>query len=231
MERFKYLVAIALLGSPAVSFAQTANDGGPSSSGVEAWKGLRFSYDKIFINEDWGDDNEFDDYKKNGFTAGYEQAFRLSKKWPVFVQTGLDLSFTRLSDDGEEDGYSWKDKYSVLGLGIPVNFVYAFKFNDMLALKPYTGFYVRVNVWGQEKWTDEDSYGDGESDSEKYDLFDEEDMGGDDETCNRVQGGWQIGATLDVGRFNAGVGYALDFNEIAEKTKAGKFMVKVGCNF
>ncbi len=230
MERIKYLMAIALLGAQAASFAQMADGGGPSSPGVEAWKGLRFSYDKTLIRED----DYLDGYAKNGFSAGYEQAFGLSKKWPVFVQTGLGLDFTRLNGDGHDDGdghdgYSWKDKYTVVGIDVPVNLVYAFKLNDMLVLKPYTGFYVKVNVWGREKSTDR--YEGEEEVVEKRNLFDEEDMEGDKWTWNRVQGGWQVGATLDVGRLNAGVGFALDFNEIAEKTKTGKFMVKVGCNF
>ena len=46
-----------------------------------------------------------------------------------------------------------------------------------------------------------------------------------------MQFGWQIGATLDISKFNVGIGYALDFNEITEKTKTSKFMVKLGYNF
>ena len=53
---------------------------------------------------------------------------------------------------------------------------------------------------------------------EDYNNFDKDDVG-EDGTWNRVQFGWQIGATLDINKFNVGIGYALDFNEIAEKDK------------
>lgn len=70
---------------------------------------------------------------------------------------------------------------------------------------------------------------------ESYNLFDKDDVnelyGSDDWKWNRVQFGWQIGATLDISKFNVGIGYALDFNEITEKTKTSKFMVKLGYNF
>ena len=54
---------------------------------------------------------------------------------------------------------------------------------------------------------------------------------GDDGVWNRVQVGWQIGTTLDINKFNVGISYALDFNEIAEKTKTSNFSVRVGYNF
>ena len=65
---------------------------------------------------------------------------------------------------------------------------------------------------------------------EDYNNFDKDDVG-EDGTWNRVQFGWQIGATLDINKFNVGIGYALDFNEIAEKTKCGIFSARLGFNF
>lgn len=220
-----------------MSFAQFMNGGGSSasSSDVEAWKGLRFSYDRTFVNQDWED---ADDMDMNGFSIGYEHAFKVAKKLPIFIQTGLDLNFARHSDEESEnygDGEieSWETKTTALGLSIPVNFVYGVKINDMLAIKPYTGFYLRVNLMAKEK--DTYSYNDGEGYSEseetKINLFDEDEVGSKDWTWNRCQFGWQIGATLDISKFNVGIGYALDFNEITEKTKTSKFMVKLGYNF
>ena len=108
---------------------------------------------------------------------------------------------------------------------------YALKMVNKLALKPYTGLYLRVNLLGKVKETDEFSY-DGETEKEEYDysLFDKDEMG-EDGKWKRCQIGWQIGATLDINKFNVGIGYALDFNEIAEKTKTSKFAVRVGYNF
>ena len=263
MKKFKCLLTAMLLACSTASFAQFTNGGGGGgvSSDVEAWKGLRFSYDRTFGKVDWEDEPD-QDY--NGFSIGYEHAFKIAKKLPIFFQTGLNLNFARYSDSKSDVesvmGYdfSWEDKVSTntLGLTIPLNFVYGVKINDMLAIKPYTGFYLRVNLMSKTKdkreigipsefisdmkdWgmTQEDiddavsyineDYGAGEED---WSNFDEDEVGKDGK-WNRCQFGWQIGATLDINQFNVGIGYALDFNEIAEKTKFSKFAVTVGYNF
>ena len=69
------------------------------------------------------------------------------------------------------------------------------------------------------------SFFDGKELDEKSYFYDK------DDEWNRCQVGWQIGATLDINQFNVGIGYALDFNEICEKTKTSKFAVTVGYNF
>ena len=82
----------------------------------------------------------------------------------IFFETGLGLNFARTSEDE-----SWTDDYSygypitvdnkwsttTLGLTIPLNIVWGVKINDMLAIKPYTGFYLRVNVMSKNKYKTE----------------------------------------------------------------------------
>ena len=239
MKKFKCLLTAMLLGCSTMSFAQFMNGGGSSasSSDVEAWKGMRFSYDRTFVNFDVPNGVEAPDMDMNGFSIGYEHAFKVAKKLPLFIQTGLDLNFARYSDEESDyDDYNdetetYETKRTTLGLSIPVNFVYGVKINDMLAIKPYTGFYLRVNLMAKDKDTYTWSDGiDSETEEEEYNWFDEKEVGKDG-TWNRCQFGWQIGATLDISKFNVGIGYALDFNEIAEKTKNSKFMVKLGYNF
>ena len=263
MKKFKCLLTAMLLACSTASFAQFTNGGGGAgaSSDVEAWKGLRFSYDRTFSKIDI---DGYDDEDYNGFSVGYEHAFKIAKKLPIFFQTGLNLNFARYSDsEGDSEDYmgyniSWEDKSStnVLGLTIPLNFVYGVKINDMLAIKPYTGFYLRVNLMSKSKeetkvgipselindmrdagltqeYIDDavayinEGFDAGE---EEYNNFDEKDVTKEGK-WNRCQFGWQIGATLDINQFNVGIGYALDFNEIAEKTKTSKFAVTVGYNF
>lgn len=251
MKKFKYLLAVMLLGCSTMSFAQFMNGGGSSSSSagdVEAWKGLRLSYDRTFVNLDWDDDwGEEPDMDMNGFSIGYVQAFKIAKKFPIFFETGLGLNFARRSESesntwemGPYDvSYEEKTSTTALGLTIPLNFVYGVKINDALAIKPYTGFYLRVNVMSKDKEKREVNFPDELLDyidpedyvyDESYNNFDEKEVG-KDAVWNRCQFGWQIGATLDINSFNVGIGYALDFNEIAEKTKTSKFAVTVGYNF
>ena len=210
---------------------------------------MRFSYDRVFINQDFDDPDDLD---MNGFSVDYEHAFKVAKKLPLFIQTGIGINFSRHSDSESESdeyygytvGYESKNSITQLGLNIPINLVYGVKNNEQLAIKPNTGFYLRVNLMAKEKeeftlnipseFEDYIDRSDYEYD-ESYNLFDKDDVnelyGSDDWKWNRVQFGWQIGATLDISKFNVGIGYALDFNEITEKTKTSKFMVKLGYNF
>ena len=206
------MLTAMLFGWSALSFAQASSD-------VEAWKGVRFSYDHTFGNID-GEDAE--DMDMNGFSVGYDHAFKVAQKAPLFIQTGANLYFGRNKESDE--GYECKT--SVMGLSIPVNVVYGVKVSDMLSIKPYTGLYLKVNLMGKDKETEE--YG-GEKHEEETNWFDKDDVG--DDTWNRCQIGWQIGATLDINQFNVGIGYALDFNELAEKLRTSKFAVTVGYNF
>ena len=214
MKAIKCMLTAVLLGCSALSFAQTSSD-------VEAWKGVRFSYDRTFASYNVEEGEEDEDMNMNGFSVGYEHAFKVAKKAPLFIQTGANLYFGRNKESGE--GYEYKT--TALGLTIPVNVVYGVKINDMLAIKPYTGFYLKVNLMGKGKESS-----DGEKD-ETYNCFDKEDMEGEDGTWNRCQVGWQIGATLDINQFNVGIGYALDFNELAKELRTSKFAVTVGYNF
>ena len=252
MKKFKCLLTAMLLGCSTMSFAQFMNGSGSSassSSDVEAWKGLRFSYHRVFTNHNFDDPDDLD---MNGFSVDYEHAFKVAKKLPLFIQTGIGINFSRHSDSESESdeyygytvGYESKNSITQLGLNIPINLVYGVKINEQLAIKPYTGFYLRVNLMAKEKeeftlnipseFEDYIDRSDYEYD-ESYNLFDKDDVnelyGSDDWKWNRVQFGWQIGATLDISKFNVGIGYALDFNEITEKTKTSKFMVKLGYNF
>lgn len=90
MKKFKCLLTAMLLGCSTMSFAQFMNGSGSSassSSDVEAWKGLRFSYDRVFINQDFDDPDDLD---MNGFSVDYEHAFKVAKKLPLFIQTGIE---------------------------------------------------------------------------------------------------------------------------------------------
>lgn len=245
MKKIKYCLSMMLLACSTMSFAQFSNGGGSKSSAAdtEAWKGLRFSYDLSQPRYTGKGDFEYkSSYKFNGFTLGYVHAFNIAQL-PLFIETGAGISFARYSDSesDSEDGFSATGTYSetLWGLRIPVNLVYKVQINDKLAIKPFTGFYLRANLSGKanekmevsipseyQQYVDPSDY---EYDKD-YNLFDEDDMGKDG-TWKRVQFGWQIGATLDISKFNVGIGYALDLNEIFEKTKVGIFSATVGFNF
>ena len=78
---------------------------------------------------------------------------------PLFIQTGIGINFSRHSDSESESdeyygytvGYESKNSITQLGLNIPINLVYGVKINEQLAIKPYTGFYLRVNLMAKER--------------------------------------------------------------------------------
>ena len=241
MKKFKFLLTAMLLTCSSMSFAQFMNGGSSSSSSdVPAWKGLRVSYDRTFMSADGESESG------NGFSVDYAHSFNIAKSLPIFLETGAGINFARYSDsesDSESlNGYtiSAEHKWSTttLGLTIPVNFVYGININEKLAIKPYTGLYLRANLMSKDndkmdvnipselaQYVDESDY---EWD-ETRNNFDKDEVG--DDTWNRVQIGWQIGTTLDINKFNVGISYALDFNEIAEELKTSKFSVRVGYIF
>ena len=239
MKKFKCLLAAVLLACSTASFAQFTNGGGGGvSSDVEAWKGLRFSYDRTFMSA--GDESSYGENGMdiggfNGFSVGYVQSWKIAKSFPIFFETGANVNFARWSDSDDYMGIGEDLDLSAtsLGLSIPLNIVLGAKINDNLAIKPYTGFYLRVNLMAKAKMSsDEDAIQEAleEYELDSYNLFDEDDMGKDD-TWKRIQFGWQIGATLDINRFNVGIGYAIDFNEIADDARFGIFSARLGYNF
>jgi len=235
MKKFKFLLTAMLLTCSSMSFAQFMNGGSSSSSSsdVPAWKGLRFSYDRTFISAD--DESAYGKYgldieNMNGFSIGYVHSFNIAKSLPIFLETGAGINYARYSESESEEDAEVKLSLNTLGLTIPINFVYGVNVNDKLTIKPFTGLYLRANLMGNASI--ETTY-DGEKIdelSDDFNLFDKDDMG-DDGVWNRVQVGWQIGTTLDINKFNVGISYALDFNEIAEETKTSKFSVNLGYNF
>lgn len=229
MKKFKFLLTAMLLTCSSMSFAQFMNGGSSSSSSsdVPAWKGLRVSYDRTFMSYDY---EGAEDTDMNGFSVGYVHSFNIAKSLPIFLETGAGINYAVYSDSESEEGVEVKESLNTLGLTIPVNFVYGIGINDKLTIKPFTGLYLRANLMGN--YSLETTY-EGEKIDELSDdlnLFDKDDMG-DDGVWNRVQVGWQIGTTLDINKFNVGISYALDFNEIAEKTKTSNFSVRLGYNF
>ena len=66
--------------------------------------------------------------------------------------------------------------------------------------------------------------------SETANIFDEDEMG-DDGVFKRFQIGWQIGATLNIDKFNVGLSYGTDFMEISKNVDTKTFKVSLGINF
>ncbi len=232
MKKTRILWAMALLFSVTAMQAQ-------SSKEIKAWNGLRLSYDHVFMATDGSILNGMDGM--DGISLGYVHGFKLSQKAPVFFEVGLGFNFAQGVGKQEEKeaeyDYESLDKWSLttFGVTIPMNLVYGFRMNNNVVLKPYTGLYLKFNFMAKGNHSFEESI-DGRVDNDTkvdkdYNYFSKEDEKDNYKRANICQVGWQAGFTLDVKKFNVGLGYALDFNEIAGGIECGTLAVRLGYNF
>lgn len=219
MKCFKFLLVAIWMTYTSISFAQNS---------VKPWHGLRFGYDMTTANIDVDD---ADNNVLNGFTAGYVHAFNIAKL-PLFFETGLGISFVHYDEeeyiDNDEYKITCNESLNMVALRVPLNMVCRVQCSDKVAFKPFVGFYWRANLFGKEVVKLE--YG-GERRNLEYNVFSKHDMGGGGATWKRIQFGWQAGFTMDINKFNVGIGYAIVFNEVAKRTKCGIFSANLGVNF
>lgn len=242
MKKVSVLLSALLISS--VSFAQFVNGSVEHSIPnlkTKSWKGFRVSYDVTNAETDLGD-GESEELKFKGFSVGYVHSFNIVKNLPLFIETGLSFNYSKWSEsyddlyfvngigDYEEKEVEWG--YTTMGLTVPINVAYKFTFDDFYVI-PYTGFYARVNLTAKE--FDEDVEDDGSITKDKLNLFDKDELAewdyDENNAWNRINGGWQIGASIGYKIINVGVNYALDFNEITEGTKFGTISARLGVNF
>lgn len=238
MKNLKLFLVAGLLTVSAPAFAQFANTGNNSgnkrsSSSASAavtektYSRIELSYNPISWDID-GDDDDTDDL--TGISFGYVKGFSISKSMPLYVETGLRLTYAWWSDD--EDGTEYKDTY--MGLTIPVNLTYRFAIpNSKVLISPFVGLTLKGNIIGKS----EADYEDGEDSEinwfddkwEKGDEYDEDKDYG--YGAKRFQIGWNIGANVSFNQFNVGLSYGSDFSELWEDTKTSNWAISVGYNF
>ena len=256
MKKLTSLVAMLMMVSTS-AFAQFANSGASSTSSsaadTDGWQGVTASYNigKLSYDIEGAKDMDFD-----GFSIGYVKAFSISKSLPLFVETGLGLTYASGEEKGGDfgsydDDYGWDDgdygydwydydygydydyddfvakmEYTYIGLTVPVNIAYKYTLNEDIQIIPFTGVYLRAGVISKVKV-------DMGGESKDYDLFDDKKAKeiGLSDSWNRFQFGWQIGAKVAYKQFTAGISYGTDLNEIAKKTKMNNLSISVGYNF
>ena len=237
MKKFKLFVLAAFLGLATSASAQFVNSGSSNSSAsssssfdftsvkTDGWSRIYVSYLPSKVKFDYDD---ADDMKFKGFQVGWLKGFGLTQRLPLYMEAGAALQYRSYKDEESDSdyGYEFSDKYTMLSLNIPINLLYRFNITDNVSISPYFGLDFRINLMGKNKY--EVTYI-GETESEDWNLFDDEDM--DNEAWNRFQAGWHIGVGVDYRAIHVGVEYGTDFSEIAEKTKFATTAITVGLNF
>ncbi len=207
MKKIILMAAMAVMTSTA--FAQLMT--GKSAAISKEFKNKTFylQWNPSSIVPDKGSSQSF-----TGFSIGLNKAWGVSSSLPLYIESGLGIQFSFYSEDDAD--------YKMLSAKIPLSLQYVYEIpNSSVEIIPNLGLDFRINAVGTAEYNGKD-----------YNLFDKDDMGGDDYTWNRFQVGWHIGANA---RFNkkwlVGVSYGTDFSEIAKKAKIHTTSVTLGVCF
>lgn len=164
----------------------------------------QFNPSKIHSKATSGSASETESESVNAVTLGYNYYISLSEDLPLYIAPGIAAQwfFKNTKEHGEED------KFNMISAKIPVNVMYSIQVSDGFRIEPYAGVYGRVNIWGEEKYTDEDG-------TEKANIFDKDEMG--DLAFKRFQLGWNAGVNFRItNAFTIGVGYYMDLLKVQE---------------
>ena len=256
MKKIMFMAAFMLL-SCGTAFAQFANTSGSSTTktrtisstaNTDTWSSLYFQWNPSSLVPDKGDNQSF-----TGLTLGYNHSISLMKTQPLFLEIGGALQYSFFSEEWDEDDWDSDDydaprnKWNMVSVKVPISVTYNWQVSDKVAIAPYLGLTMRLNVWGDQKvkfdgdFVDdvEDYYGKNSSQyetieeaQESKNIFDKNDMGGKDATANRFQLGWQIGVNFKFNnKFYIGAAYGSDFMEYSKKVKISQPSITVGLIF
>lgn len=165
-------------------------------------------YAAMFLDQGYG--------TLNGVNLQYLHGFRVTKKVPLFIEIGADISYNTKSYKFQE--YGIKSKLSIVSGRIPVNISYRFNIVKNFSIQPYTGCYFRIN-----EFIDRGHVATGHVDPET------------------IQAGWQIGLGFNVSKLYLGLQYGFDFLPIGtdwdlfakeeNDINSSRFLVSIGVNF
>ncbi len=222
IKLFLAIAALAITSSASAQFANAAKTAPQQSNNSntvsprsipsgDGWGSLYMSIDSPVLVFEGDDDDTFD--FDGGFTVGYSSVEPLQGNLPLFLECGVEASYSYISEEDEEDYYSWKESMSYLNLAIPVNVIYEYALNDMITLAPYAGLSAKYGLSFKEKY--EVEY-DGDTESEEYSLYDEDEMG--DYALTRFLFGCQYGLNIHIqNKYIVGIKWQNDITEISKE--------------
>lgn len=229
MKNLKFYILTAFVALTTAAFAQ------------KDYNTIFVSYSSTFYNftEEiaMGADEESVFNNTDGTTISYLHAFNVTKKLPLYVETGLEWNMEFWSHSQSILSlYKINTDITTMRLNVPLNVVYKFQIGDF-AIKPYTGLYLKFNLMGEANMSIRDIDGKdvleqipGYSKEDAHiNFYDKEKMG--DEVWNVFQAGWQIGAKFDYRNITIGAGYALDFVKVTPHANTSNFHVGIGYVF
>lgn len=194
---------------------------GTASAQVTDYNSVYFQYNPSWITNYslFSTFNNANNYV-HGFTLGYAKSFGIAgDKVPLFLEVGGHLKYGLQTRSGDIlGGGTYRETLNMLALNIPVNFGYSIRLGDNLALNPYVGARMRLNLVGLR--TNKTTVG-GNEVTKTYNLYSSSDdnMRDSEWTWNRFQIGVSAGVKMIISEtFYVEAGYTYDFNRIGKMT-------------
>ena len=229
MKNLKLNILAAVMVIATTAFAQSTQD---YNTILASFNFSPYTFDeKISL----GDEGRSLD-NTDGFAFSYLHAFNVTKKEPLFVETGIEWGMEFWSQSMYQYYFTLSTNLTTMRLSVPLNVVYKFQLGDF-AIKPYTGLYLKFNVLSYMELLAHDINGKDitnmipelDPDMTTVNLLDKKEMG--DEVWNVFQAGWQIGAKFDYSCITLSLGYALDFVNLAPGINTSNIHAGIGFNF
>lgn len=181
------------------------------------WSSAYVQYNPMTFVVDYQGSEDLD---FTGFTVGYNKAFSIAGKTPLFITVGGELNAAFYSDSYQDEDVS--DTY--INVRVPALLTYKWNVSDNINILPYAGLYARIGIVANEKYEDE-------HDSETISLFDKKDMGSKDATWGRLQIGTQIGFNVEFNsKWYLGLSYSTDLSNVCKKCSFTTYAITAGLN-
>jgi len=187
----------------------------------KGWNTIYLQWNPSSFSPEVGSSESF-----TGFSVGYNHAFGLTQSIPLYVEAGIGVQYSFW--DGTYLGIP-DCKIKLLSAKVPVSLMYKFDIpNSTISIVPNAGLDMRFNILGKLKNDEYEEY----LKKSSFNLFDKDDMGGDDYTWNRFQIGWHVGVNFMFNnQFLVGASYGTDFSEIAKNSKVHTGSITLGYCF
>lgn len=227
------LMSIAMGASAQFSSSERVKAVSTSTPVSRGWNTVYFEWNPSSLNKD----EDFSHF--TGLTLGYNHAFSLTEKTPLYFETGLGLQYSFSPKKGGQTRIwttyvDYDAKFWMLSAKIPFNLTYAIQVpNHNTTLLPYVGIGLRFNIVGKEN---ENFNIEGNDFNKSFNIFNEDEMNQLAEVNNsiwkRFQMGWQIGVKARIAKkLMIGAGYYHDLSEIRKDVKISGGNISVGCVF
>ena len=203
----KVLVLLAVLTMTLGAGAKSNILAGEDYNRVEVGYAPMFMSDMFYWGNPWS--------TAHGVMGGYTRGIHLSKKWPMYIEVSGMVQYNHRYKS------SIDCSLDLLRLNIPVSFTWRFTLGSrkLFTIAPYIGLNFGINMLyninGDNMYDDSDN------------IY----------SANRFQLGMVEGLNLTYKRWNAGIGYVLDFMPLDKSdlynvtNTGGSLVVRVGYEF